>query len=184
MTESEKLKEQVNELKQSIEGLEKKLAKSEKVKKILMEKVERSVDSTGDSYFMFERNILLQQHVDKRTKELDEVNKRLTAEIEERRQAEEALREGDEKYRAILENIQDAYFEVDLAGNMTFFNDSMCEQTGYSRDELMGMNNRHYTTPETAKRMFKIFNEAFRTERYAKIADYEIFKKRWRYKGS
>jgi len=177
MTESEKLKEQVNELKQSIEGLEKKLAKSEKVKKILMEKVERSVDSTGDSYFMFERNILLQQHVDKRTKELDEVNKRLTAEIEERRQAEEALREGDEKYRAILENIQDAYFEVDLAGNMTFFNDSMCEQTGYSRDELMGMNNRHYTTPETAKRMFKIFNEAFRTERYAKIADYEILKK-------
>jgi len=177
MTESEKLQEQVNELKQGIEGLEKKLAKSEKVKKILMEKVERSVDSTGDSYFMFERNILLQQHVDKRTKELDEVNKRLTAEIEERRQAEEALREGDEKYRAILENIQDAYFEVDLAGNMTFFNDSMCEQTGYSRDELMGMNNRHYTTPETAKRMFKIFNEAFRTERYAKIADYEILKK-------
>ncbi len=91
MIESEKLQEQVKELKQSIEGLEKKLAKSEKVKKILMERVERSADSAGDSYLMFERNILLQQHIDKRTKELDDVNKRLIGEIEERRRIEEAL---------------------------------------------------------------------------------------------
>lgn len=91
MIESEKLQEQVKELKQSIEGLEKKLAKSEKVKKILMERVERSADSAGDSYLMFERNILLQQHIDKRTKELDDVNKRLVGEIEERRLVEKAL---------------------------------------------------------------------------------------------
>ena len=31
-----------------------------------------------------------------------------------------------EKYRDILESIEDGYFEVDLAGNFTFFNDSVC----------------------------------------------------------
>ena len=50
------------------------------------------------------------------------------------------LRQSEEKYRTILESIEDGYFEVDLAGNFTFFNDSICEILGYSRDELIGMN--------------------------------------------
>lgn len=100
MTESGKLQEQVKELKQGIEGLEKKLAKSEKVKRILMERVERSVDSTGDSYLMFERNILLQQHIDKRTKELDDINKQLIGEIEERKRVEEALKQAKKEAEA------------------------------------------------------------------------------------
>jgi len=91
MTISEKLKEQVNELQEKVKFLESKLAKGEKIKKILMERVEKSIDSAGDSYSMFETNILLQQHIEKRTKELDEVNKKLTKEIDERKQIEKDL---------------------------------------------------------------------------------------------
>jgi len=50
--------------------------------------------------------------------------------ISDRKQAEEELRESEEKYRTILESIEDGYYEVDLAGNFTFFNDSMCKITG------------------------------------------------------
>src|ERR1035437_787621 len=42
----------------------------------------------------------------------------------QRKRAEEALREREEKYRTILENIEDGYYEVDLNGNFTFFNAS------------------------------------------------------------
>src|SRR6056297_644106 len=42
--------------------------------------------------------------------------------INERKMTEEALRESEEKYRTILENIEDGYFETDLEGNFTFVN--------------------------------------------------------------
>ena len=38
----------------------------------------------------------------------------------------------EDKYKNILENIQEGYFEVDLAGNFTFINDSVCRVLGYS----------------------------------------------------
>ena len=41
----------------------------------------------------------------------------------------------------------------------------------------MGRNNREYSTPETAKRMYRIYNEIYRTEKFSKIADYEIIRK-------
>jgi|GEM_PF-839584 len=97
--------------------------------------------------------------------------------ITERKQAEQSLRESEEKYRNILENIEEGYFEVDLAGNFTFFNDSICAMSGYSRSEVWGMNNRAYTSPETAKRMFRVFNEISRSGRPATMLDYEIIRK-------
>ncbi|MBN2126166.1 MAG: hybrid sensor histidine kinase/response regulator, partial [Deltaproteobacteria bacterium] len=101
MMNDDNLRAQVEELREKVKGLEKRLAKSEKVKTILMERVERSVDSSGDSYAMFERNILLQQHVEKRTRELADVNRRLLAEIKERERIEKDLeRSRDDALRA------------------------------------------------------------------------------------
>jgi PAS domain S-box-containing protein/putative nucleotidyltransferase with HDIG domain len=97
--------------------------------------------------------------------------------ITERRQAEEALRKSEDKYRSILENIEEGYYEVDLAGNFTFFNDATCLILGYPKEELMGMNNRQYTDKENAKRLYQAFNEVYRTGKFSKGYDYEIIKK-------
>jgi len=56
--------------------------------------------------------------------------------ITERMQAEEALRKSEEKHRVIVTTIEEGYYEVDREGNFTFFNDSLCRITGYSRQEL------------------------------------------------
>jgi PAS domain S-box-containing protein len=97
--------------------------------------------------------------------------------ITERKQAEEALRESEERYRTILENIEDGYYEVDLPGNFAFFNDSLCRMLGYSRDEMIGMGNQHYTDEENRKKLFQAFNEVYRTGKPAKGFDWEVIKK-------
>ena len=93
------------------------------------------------------------------------------------KQAEEALRESEEKYRTILENIEDGYYEVDLNGNFIFFNASMCRILGYPQEEMMGMNNRQFTDKENAKKLFKTFNEIYRTGEPAKGFDWQIIRK-------
>lgn len=97
--------------------------------------------------------------------------------ITEHKLAEDALRESEERYRSILEYMDEGYWETDLPGNFTFFNNSVCKFFGYSQDELLGMNNRDYSTPEEAARIYQIFSEVYRTGKPVKIFDYEIIAK-------
>ena len=97
--------------------------------------------------------------------------------ITQRVNTEAALRESEERYRNILTSIEEGYFEVDLAGNFTFFNDAVCNIFGYHPDELMGMNNRQYTRPQTAKKMLMTFNKVYRTGKSARVTNYEIITK-------
>lgn len=97
--------------------------------------------------------------------------------IEEQKRAEQALRESEGKYRSILETIQEGYYEVDLAGSFTFFNDSLCKILGYSRAQLKGAKFREFTDAETAKKGYQAFNEVYTTGRPNEAFDWEIFLK-------
>jgi PAS domain S-box-containing protein len=115
--------------------------------------------------------------VETQRKELRDTLESYKSEVMERVQAEEALSESEEKYRTILHSIQEAYYEVDLAGNLTFFNDSLCRHLKYSKDELMGMNNRQFTSKETVERVYKTFNSVFKTGKAATAFDWEMVAK-------
>jgi len=95
----------------------------------------------------------------------------------QQKKAEETLRQSEERYRTILENIEDGYYEVDLPGNFTFFNDSLCRMLGYSRDEMIGMGNRQYTDEENSKKLYETFNEVYRTGKPTKGFAWEVFRK-------
>jgi diguanylate cyclase (GGDEF)-like protein/PAS domain S-box-containing protein len=97
--------------------------------------------------------------------------------ITERKEAEEALRQSEEKYRTILGSIEEGYCEVDLAGNFTFINDSMCRIFGYLKEELIGMNNRQYTDQENAKRLYQAFQQVYRTGEPHRGYEYEVIRK-------
>lgn len=97
--------------------------------------------------------------------------------ITERIRAEFKLKKSEEKYRTILEEIEDGYYEVDLAGNFTFFNDSMCRLIGYTRKEMIGMNNRAFTDHACAKDIYRVFNRVFRTGKHDKGYRWELIRK-------
>ena len=101
----------------------------------------------------------------------------IVTDITERKRTEKALRESEKKYRTILESIEDGYYEVDLVGCLTFFNDSLCKFLGYSKDELMGMNYRQYMDDETAKQVYQTFNTVYKTRRSTKASGWEIISK-------
>jgi two-component system cell cycle sensor histidine kinase/response regulator CckA len=101
----------------------------------------------------------------------------ISRDVTEQKEAEKALRESEEKYRNILETMEEGYYQVDLAGNCTFFNEALCRNLGYSGDELMGMNYREYMPPETVNEIYAIYNEVYRTGAPAKVFDYDLKRK-------
>jgi PAS domain S-box-containing protein len=97
--------------------------------------------------------------------------------ISEGVRAQEALRESEERYKTILESIEDGYYEVDLAGNFTFMNDSMSKIFGYSKDELVKIDYKRLMDQETAQDTYKIFNGVYKTGRPVRGFQHEIIRK-------
>lgn len=101
----------------------------------------------------------------------------ISRDITDRKRAEQALKESEEKYRIIIEQMEDGYFEVDLKGQFTFLNDAQTKLLGYSRDELIGMNNRQYQDEKNARKIFECFHEIYETGKPAKLMNYEVIRK-------
>jgi PAS domain S-box-containing protein len=107
--------------------------------------------------------------------------KRVKIDPTKRKQIERELQESRRRYRSSvlmeLDSLEEGYFEVDLAGNFTFFNNAPVKWTGYSKRELMSMNNRQFQDEETAKKIYQIYNKVYRTGERASPFDWEIILK-------
>ncbi|MBN2439506.1 MAG: diguanylate cyclase [Deltaproteobacteria bacterium] len=73
------------------------------------------------------------------------------------KRAETALRESEERYRALVENATDLVFRTDDTGRFTFVNPAALRITGYEEKEIIG---RHYPTfirPDTRDEAMRFF---------------------------
>ena len=128
----------------------------------------------GGIPWLFTRKGGLQRHVEGSASLIVDANanpvgfRGTVRDVTRERQAREAIRESEEKYRGMLEGIDDAYYEADLSGNLTYFNDALCCMLGYSTEELVLMNNRRFMEPASLNDVFQTFNRVFRTDVAAK----------------
>jgi PAS domain S-box-containing protein len=97
--------------------------------------------------------------------------------ITQRKRVEKALQNSEERYRSIIENIQEGYYEVDIAGNFSFTNESLRNFLGYEKNEMMGMNYRRFTSQTNVAKLFQVFNQVYRDRTPAKVFDWEVIRK-------
>jgi len=69
----------------------------------------------------------------------------------ERKQAEEALRNSEERFRTFMETSSDLMHMADEVGNITYVNEAMCKTLGYSKEEMIGMHIRQVISEECMK---------------------------------
>ena len=87
----------------------------------------------------------------------------LKKEILKLKQRQAQLSQDQRRFHTIFNSMTEMYFEVDLKGDLIHFSPSLAKLTGYTPDELIGKNNRAYTSPETAACMYRVFNNILAT---------------------
>jgi len=81
---------------------------------------------------------------------------RLRIEFEERKQAQEALKESEKKYRRIYDNILDVYYEANIDGIILEISPSIENNSKYKREELIGKSLYDvYTNPEERNKLIE-----------------------------
>jgi PAS domain S-box-containing protein len=81
------------------------------------------------------------------------------------------------RYRVLIEDVADGFYEVDLHGNFKFFNDAMCRIFGHPRKEIQDRNFREFMDEKNAKIAFEAFNKIFRTGKSIVDIKWEIIRK-------
>ena len=81
--------------------------------------------------------------------------------ITDRKKAEEALRESEEKYRTFVESATDGIFRNDIKGNFLYVNPSGQKILGYGEKELLEMNYRDLVIEEHRNRVLEHYRKQF-----------------------
>jgi PAS domain S-box-containing protein len=70
--------------------------------------------------------------------------------------AQEALRQSEERYRAVINHADDGIFLFDDQGRVADVNERACERLGYSREELIGLTPLDFDTDVDIERLGKL----------------------------
>ena len=95
--------------------------------------------------------------------------------ITERKKAEEALRESEEKYRELVKHAPTGIYELDFrTDRFVSINDVMCELTGYSREEFLKMSPDNLLDEEGKATFKNRVDQWLRGEEPGPSIDYKI----------
>jgi PAS domain S-box-containing protein len=123
------------------------LAEQETIRAALVTEIEESRQA------LLEVHEELEQRVVERTADLARTNRELRVEVAERRRIESALRESEEKYRRLVEDMSEVVYVTDRNGRLTYVSPSVEAVLGYSPIEAIGRNFAEFVHREDLPRM-------------------------------
>ncbi len=77
-----------------------------------------------------------------------------------RKETEEALRQSEEKYRTLVENLNDVIFTLDHEGHFVYVSPTVERLTGYQVDEIVGQPFHYFVHPEDRERISNSFKRS------------------------
>ncbi len=83
----------------------------------------------------------------------------------------------EDRYRVLIEDVADGFYEVDLHGNFKFFNDALCRIFGYPAKEIRDRNFREFMNEKNAAMAFEAFNNIYRTGEGVADINWQIARK-------
>lgn len=93
------------------------------------------------------------------------------------KRAEDALKQSEERSQTIIASITDAYYEVDLRGNLLLFNDAFLELFGYRKEEMLGMPYKRYVDKKNADIAFRAFAQVYKTGKPLTKMEWDVINK-------
>ncbi len=78
----------------------------------------------------------------------------------------------DDQWHAIVDSLEDGYYECDIDGKFIAVNSAMCRITEYGHDDLIGMSYSTCFTPEDAEEVSRQYNEVFKSRKPARIVNF------------
>jgi len=97
--------------------------------------------------------------------------------ITERLQAQEALKEGEERYKDLVEKARIAVLIDDKDGKFTYFNETFCNIFGYSEEEIKVRSIQSLVHPDDVDRVMQLHNKHLRGEQKSSRYEFKGVKK-------
>lgn len=113
----------------------------------------------GSYAYVFDRGYIISDHCGKPIRMVGSM-----MDITTRKQAEEALRESEERFRATFEQAAVGIAHVAPDGRWLWVNQKLCDIVGYTREELMGKTFQDITHPEDLATDLKYAHQMLRKE--------------------
>jgi diguanylate cyclase (GGDEF)-like protein/PAS domain S-box-containing protein len=92
-----------------------------------------------------------------------EMSRSTVFDVTEIKRLQRQIAESEKKYRTILEEMNDAYYEIDLAGNYTMVNEATCRALLATREELIGANSQAHIPAEDVETLRSTLTELYRS---------------------
>lgn len=91
----------------------------------------------------------------------------VAADITERKLAQKALAESDQRFRELADLVPQTIFEIDMAGNFTFANNFGLQYTGYLQEDIdKGLSALQLFVPEDRKRLMEDIERLLKGEEF------------------
>lgn len=95
----------------------------------------------------------------------------ISSDVTELQQYQKDLRISENRYRSIIETIEDGYYETDLRGNVTFSNEAFSKIIELAYEEIPTVTYQNFLAPEDSQRVFEVFNRVYTTQQSQKSVE-------------